>query len=97
MKTYFIDAEAAEDLDDIYDYGRKQSPTAASRLISELYETFERIANNPDMGRLYENRAPGLQVFVSGKYHVFYRIVNDDAQIKRVIHGARDLTKIVFH
>ena len=70
---------------------------SANRLISKFHEMFDRIANNPDMGRLYENRVPGLQVFVSGDYHIFYRTVNDDAQIKRVIHGARDLTKIVFH
>lgn len=96
MKTYWLDPDAEEDLDDIWRYMAKNSKTAASKFINEFRDTFDTIANNPDMGRRYSERDPGLQVFVSGKYYIFYRVVKEEAQIKRVLHGARDLSRIVF-
>ncbi len=88
--------DAREDLDAIYDYIRQHSQAAAETQINALHRAFQTIASNPDIGRRYENRLPGLQVLVSGKYHNFYRVVKDEAQIKQVIHGARDLAKVIF-
>ena len=96
MTSYVIDPDAAEDMDDIYDYLRKENRTAAAKLITDLYATFDTIVDNPDMGRPYEDFVPGLQDFVFRKYHIFYRVTKDTIYIKRVIHGASDLTKIVF-
>ena len=96
MKEYSLSPDADEDLREIWNHLAVKNRKAANSLLLEFYNAFDLIAANPDMGRRYDERYPGLQVFVSDKYHIFYRVTNDDAQIKRIIHGARDLTKIVF-
>ncbi len=96
MRGHILSDEALDDLDDIYQYIARNNRGSAAKLMRELQGVFETIAVNPDIGRRYIDPAPGLHVFISGKYRIFYRVVKDDAIIVRVIHGARELSKIVF-
>ena len=40
-------------------------------------------------------RIPGLRSLAYGRYVIFYRAIEDGAEIARVLHGARDLRRIM--
>lgn len=48
------------------------------------------LADNPQIGRYRPDIAPELRYFISGRYLILYRTLNDGVQIVRFIHGARD-------
>lgn len=84
-------AQAEEDLIEIWIYIAQDSPLAADRVLNDIEERFEGLADNPLMGRLRPDIAAELRYFTVGKYLILYRAVPDGVQIVRVIHGARDL------
>ncbi len=96
MTGYLIQDEAKADLLDIWNAASRRILAAADKQLDEFYAQFETIVSNPDIGRWRDALAPGLQDFIYGKYHLFYRVAKNEIRIVRVIHGARDLSKIVF-
>ncbi|MCF7971817.1 MAG: type II toxin-antitoxin system RelE/ParE family toxin [Methylococcaceae bacterium] len=84
-------AQAEEDLIEIWIYIAQDSPASADRVLNNIEERFDALADNPLMGRLRPDIAPELRYFTVGKYLILYRAVPDGVQIVRVIHGARDL------
>ena len=96
MRDYFLEADATEDLDSIYEYIARENRTAAAKMLHDIYATFEVIAANPDAGRRRNELASGLQSLVFRNYVILYRVTKDEIRINRILHGARDLSKIVF-
>jgi toxin ParE1/3/4 len=93
---------ARQDLVDIvYHYLREKTPTTARRFRNQAEATVQRLAEMPGLGSLYEHNHPalaGLRFFpVSSfkKYLVFYRPVAGAIEIVRVLHGARDIARIL--
>lgn len=84
-------AQSEEDMIEIWLYIAKDNPTAADRVLDDMEQCFVMLADNPQMGRYRPDIAPELRYFISGKYLILYRTVNDGVQIVRIIHGARDL------
>jgi len=84
-------AQAEEDLIEIWIYIAQDNPKAADRVLDDIEERFNALADNPLIGRLRPDIAPELRYFTVGKYLILYRTVPDGVQIVRVIHGARDL------
>ena len=77
----------------------QDNPTAARSFLEAAYDAFEFLASNPGIGRKRTDlgfpeirswRIPGFR-----RYLIFYRELPDRIQIWRVLHGARDLEKIV--
>ncbi|MCQ8105891.1 type II toxin-antitoxin system RelE/ParE family toxin [Methylomonas sp. SURF-2] len=84
-------SQSEEDLIEIWLYIAQDNPTAADRVLDDIEQRFVMLADNPQMGRYRPDIAPELRYFISGKYLILYRTLNDGVQIVRVIHGARDL------
>ena len=80
-------------------YIAKHSPLAAERFLNEAERTFEQLARQPYMGRLrHFQRRPGLrswQVRNFEDYLIFYRPIENGVEICRVLHGARDLRRLL--
>ena len=74
------------------DVGRN-NPGAADQLLDEIEARCRLLAQFPEMGRKWEELAPGLRSMVVGNYVIFYRPVADGIQVIRVLHGARDLPR----
>ena len=91
MSVIHRTAQAEEDLIEIWIYIAQDNPIAADRVLDDIEERFDALADNPLMGRLRPDIAPELRYFTVGKYLILYRTVPDGAQIVRVIHGASDL------
>lgn len=48
------------------------------------------LVENPNLGPLREDLAPGLRFFPVGNYLIFYLLKDDKIVVVRVFHGARD-------
>ena len=73
MPEIALRPKARADLNDIWDYtvetwGYEQAETY-TRTLNEAFET---LAENPELGRIYDEVYKGLRVYPSGKHLVFY-------------------------
>jgi toxin ParE1/3/4 len=77
----------------------KENPSAAERFLEAAEKTFDELAKRPYLGRLrHFQRRPGLrswQVEGFANYLIFYRPLADGVEIYRVLHGARDLRRLL--
>jgi len=61
----------------------------------------ERLARMPEMGGFWESSNPtlaGMRVWAIHKfqnYLIFYRAVSEGIEVVRVLHGARDIERIL--
>jgi len=78
---------------------KRDNEEAAERFLEATEATFHRLAINPTLGRpRHFQRKPGLRSWqVQGfeNYLVFYKPLPDGVEIKRVLHGARDLRRLL--
>jgi toxin ParE1/3/4 len=47
----------------------------------------------PDRGAPRSELGEGLRMLVEGKYLIFYRVVESEVAVVRVLHGSQDRTK----
>ena len=88
--------QAVADLDGIWSYIAKENVAAADRLIDRLYDRFLLLAAHPESGERQPQLADGTyRRSVEGNYVVYY--VPDDAgvTIVRVLHAARDESRLL--
>ena len=96
-------AGAQRDLIAIYrHYAREAGLRIADRFLAAAEKTFRLLAGMPGMGTRYDYDHPALaelRVFpLSSRfkvYLVFYKPVADGIEIVRVLHGARDIRRIL--
>ena len=92
--------QADSDLDDIWYYlaNKSDSIDIADRFIDSIIDRFLLLAGHPNIGRSRdEDLRPGLRSFPVGEYVIIYRIVNEDVQILRVLHGSRNMAGLFKH
>ena len=86
--------ESAErDLVEIGNFIARDNPAIATRFIERIEGHCQTLASHPLMGRARDELLPGLRSLPSGRYVIFYRALDDGAEIVRVLHGARDLRR----
>lgn len=80
---------ALADLDELMVYIAKDNPEAATKVAGKIWETTRMLSNHPAMGK--PGRLPGTrEMVVTGtSYIVPYRVVANEVQILRILHGAR--------
>ncbi len=92
---------ADRDLDEQAEYYWSRSPKTAIRWYDATAETFMFLAENPLIGIMRETAKPALQGIrtwpIPGfeRHIIFYRPVEEGVEVLRVIHGARDLDRIL--
>jgi toxin ParE1/3/4 len=90
------EAEALQDLVEIFDYLDLRSETVADRFYSAVAKTVQQLLDSPELGERCRFRNPkmkGIRVWqITGfpNHLIFYRPQGDTLQILRVLHGARD-------
>ncbi len=83
---------AEEDLEDIFDYIRKDNPAAAISLLDKFDISISQLAKNPYLGVIPKDRRlknMGYRMLIMDKYLIFYVVKKRVVQIRRIIHGAR--------
>jgi toxin ParE1/3/4 len=82
---------ARRDMDAIYDYwAERAGPDIALTLIYSITDLFALLAEYPYAGRTCNEIAPGIRVFSTDKYLIYYRKERSVIQILHILHGARD-------
>jgi toxin ParE1/3/4 len=92
---------ADRDLDEQAEYYLSRSPDTAVRWYQATEEAIEFLARNPGIGTIRETRKSilrGIRTWpISGfeRHIIFYRPIDAGVDILRVIHGSRDIDRIL--
>jgi len=80
---------ALSDLDELMAYIAKDNPETATKVSKKIWETTLMLSNHPAMGK--PGRVPGTREMVATgtSYIVPYRVVGNEVQILRILHGSR--------
>ncbi len=62
----------------------------ADALVDRLDRQLRLLAKEPMIGRARDEVAAGLRSIPFGRYVIFYQPIDNDIQVVRVLHGARD-------
>ena len=80
----------------------KDKPEPAFRFLKIAEESAERLAENPQMGTLFETDVSHLQGIRSypmpdrfRNYVIFYRVFDDRVELLTMLHGARDVASVL--
>lgn len=87
---------ARQDFQDIGDYIAKDNLHAALTFVKRLEARCLSLSQNPRIGRKRDEMKTNLRSATEGDYLIFYRPLADGIEVMRVIHGSRDINKIVF-
>ncbi len=67
---------------------------AADRVLNNIDQKCQALAESPGIGRRREELAPDLRSLPVGNHVIFYRVRDDGIEVIRVLHGARDIDAI---
>lgn len=71
-----------------------ENPTAARRFGRLLRDRALSLSQNPYRGTPLK-RSSGLRRLLLGPYLVLYEVVGDRVEVLQIVHGARDLRRVV--
>ncbi|MBU3696564.1 MAG: type II toxin-antitoxin system RelE/ParE family toxin [Dechloromonas sp.] len=95
MAKVTFSPKSRQDHLDIGDHLAKDSRENSRRFIGKLTEQCQRIGISP-MGYVgREDLARGLRMAASGRYVIFFRLIDDIVRIERVLLGARNLPVVL--
>lgn len=98
VSRYHLAAEAKNELDEIWLYVARESGNIqiASSLIDNITDRFQLLAQNPELGRRRDyDLQLNLRSFAVGNYVIFYRHAGQGIRILHVLHGSRDITRLL--
>jgi len=90
MSAFRLTQPAEEDVLGIWLYIAKENLVAADRLVDRLTETFQLLADSPEIGERMERYRAGLRSWSLENYVVYYHVTPEGIEVYRVLHGARD-------
>jgi len=83
--------QAEADLIEIWTYIAQDSPTRADKLLDEIDEKSQTLAQSTFIGKARDELGSKIRSFPIGNYVLFYQPIEDGIEIIRVLHGARDI------
>lgn len=90
-----VTPSAEQDLDEIWLTIAADSVDRADKFVDTLTDRFVALSKSPRMGRPRNELADGLRSLAFRNYVVFYSYRDRHLLIERVLHGARDLKRIL--
>ncbi len=87
-------ANARADLDELWNSIALQSLASAERLMARLDYRIRSLAQFPETGIARPEIFENLRLLVEGNYLILYLLRDGIVIILRVVHGARDLTRV---
>lgn len=83
--------KAESDLVDIWSYISQDSEEAAAKTIDEIRESLKTLKVFANAGRERPELGEGTRSWPIGMYVAYYRIVESEPQVVRILHGSMDL------
>ncbi len=87
--SFRLRPQAEADIEAITLYISEHNPRAAQAWYDEILRHCRQLGQMPGMGVARPEVRPGLRTFPVGNYLLLYQQVGQDAEIIRLIHGAR--------
>jgi toxin ParE1/3/4 len=94
MRLQFTEP-AENDLSEIGAFIAEDSPVNASRFVEGIYDRCRLLTQNPLSGRTRNELGAGLRSIIFGRYVILYHVLGDCLEIVRVIHGSRDIPRVL--
>ena len=94
MSWWQLTKIAEDDMVEIEDYIAVENRDAANRVVDELVESFDLLAENREIGRLRPELGEDVRSWVVGARVVFYCLLGDGVSILRIRHVRRDVLDI---
>ncbi|MBV4548273.1 MULTISPECIES: type II toxin-antitoxin system RelE/ParE family toxin [Pseudomonas] len=94
MKRLLFSEISRDDLLQIARYIARDNPGRARSFVAELRMRCAQLTSLQNQGIAREDCAKGLKMITHGRYLIFYSILKSDVLIERVLHGARDITRL---
>ena len=96
MKTFRLSAQAGREVEDIWEYIARDDVAAAGRVRIEFHEAFHELAQLPGMGHTRDDlTSQPVRFWPVRSYLVVYKPDTHPLEIVRVVHGARDLARLL--
>jgi toxin ParE1/3/4 len=96
MKRLLYSEFATADLKGILDYIARDKPIAARAFVDGIIDTCHLIARNPEIGTRREDLARELRLFTHRGYGIYYRNLETEVMIERVLHPSLDVRRHSF-
>lgn len=97
MKRYDLSEEAKQDLEDIRAYLTEEAGARIARqVLQQIKNALDFLSRNPGAGHLREEitSAP-LKFWSVYSYVIIYRPSSQPIGIVRIVHGSRDITRLL--
>ncbi|MDO4553323.1 MAG: type II toxin-antitoxin system RelE/ParE family toxin [Bacillota bacterium] len=93
--------QSQRDLDEIWDYieTELQNPSAAGRIVGEIMDSIDRLADFAEMGAPLSSITSAEEDYrflVNGSYLTFYRVSDREVNVDRILYGRRDYLHVLF-
>ena len=86
---------AQADLEAILEELESKSTPAAERFAASVDRKCQALGRIPELGRARDEILLGLRSTPVGKYVLFYRLRGEVVEVLRIVHGRRDLGRIL--
>ncbi|MEO7862909.1 MAG: type II toxin-antitoxin system RelE/ParE family toxin [Nitrospirales bacterium] len=89
---------AEQDLADLVSYLAAENARAATEVLDRIEASLEALESHPFVGRVPHNAKPtalGYRALVIDNYLVFYKVRGNVLLVHRILHGARDLLRVL--
>ena len=92
--------DAVKDMEAIYRYIRKSgNKEAAKEMVRNIRKACNSLSENPERGNippeLYQIRQFEYRQIIEGKYRIIYQLAKPNVFIFGIIHGNRDVGKVI--
>jgi toxin ParE1/3/4 len=95
MNRYVINVLATQDLNEIADYFAENNVEAGESFFLAFNRKCQQIVAFPNSGKSYESIRSGLRGMSLKGYVIFYRFLDGDIEILRVLNGRRNFPSLV--
>ena len=98
MPEYRLTERSELELEGIWAYlYLNASEQIADEQVSRIKDSFRLLVRNPEMGSSRANYEPGIRRHNVARtpFFVLYRLIDDGIEIVRVIHGSRNLSRVL--
>ncbi len=85
---------ANRDFSEIALYLAEKSLDGALNWIDGLDQTLHLLASNPLLGEAVDHLDKGIRRHTYEKYLIFYVPLEDGVEVRRILHGSRDITDL---
>ncbi|MBT9290046.1 type II toxin-antitoxin system RelE/ParE family toxin [Prosthecodimorpha staleyi] len=87
--AFRLTPQAETDIEAVVLFIAQDNAAAALRWYDEILRHCRNLGDMPGLGIARPDIRPELRTFPAGRYLILYRVAGQDAEIVRVVHGAR--------